>query len=420
MSKWEDKAVTDFSNVLSGATPSTNNPTYWNGEINWITPADLSKLRTRYFDKTERRLSIEGLRNCAANLLPAESIVMSSRAPIGYFAIGKIEFATNQGCKSFLLKSGQDADFHYYNFLFNVRKFLRLGSGSTFAEVSKKDVESISFRIPTDYSQQRKIARILANVDDVIEQTELTIDKLKKVKQGMMHDLFTRGIDIKTGQLRPPQSEAPELYKKSELGWIPKEWDVVAVQDFGSVVTGNTPSKNNISNWGNDFLWASPFDFYEKYIYETQTLLSNNGKKCARIVPAGSVLITCIASLGKNAIAAFEMAFNQQINAVIINRDNDNEYFYYNISNDGIRFSALAGQTAVPIINKTTFEKFKLTRALLPEQKLIADRISNADEHLLKTKKELNKYEKLKQGLMQDLLTGKVPVVPDAQDKGAN
>lgn len=420
MSKWEIRLVTEFSTVLSGATPLTDNLAYWNGEVNWITPADLSKLKTRHFYKTERRLSKDGLRNCAANLLPPHSIVMSSRAPIGYFAIGKVEFATNQGCKSFLLKSRQDADFHYYNFLFNVRKFLRLGSGSTFAEVSKKDIESISFKIPVDYLQQRKIARILATVDQTIEQTELTIEKLKSIKQGMIHDLFTRGIDVKTGKLRPPYSEAPGLYKQTELGLIPKEWDIVTVKDYGSVVTGNTPSKNIISNWGNDFLWASPFDFYEKYIYETQTLLANDGKKCARIVPAGSVLITCIASLGKNAIAAFEMAFNQQINAVIVNRDNDNEYFYYNILHDGIRFSALAGQTAVPIINKTTFEKFKLIRALLPEQKMIANRISKVDVYLLKTKNELIKYEKLKQGLMHDLLTGKVEVVSDHQDKGAN
>lgn len=294
--------------------------------------------------------------------------------------------------------------------------FVRKANGITRYGLSKSSIENVEVNYPELY-HQRKIARILVTIDKVIKQTETTIEKLKKIKQGMMHDLFTRGIDVKTGKLRPPQSEAPELYKKTELGWIPKEWDVVAVKDYGSVVTGNTPSKNIISNWGNDFLWASPFDFYEKYIYETQTLLSNDGKKCARIVPAGAVLITCIASLGKNAIAEFEMAFNQQINAVIVNRDNDNEYFYYNILHDGIRFSALAGQTAVPIINKTTFEKFKLTKALFPEQKIIANRISKADEYLLKTKNELIKYEKLKYGLMQDLLTGKVEVVPDPQDK---
>lgn len=319
-----------------------------------------------------------------------------------------------------LPKAGVEAKWLYYQLSnYDLKK---LNESTGVPSISREYLYRLAFKNPGG-PHQRKIARILTAIDDAIKQTEETIEKLKKIKQGMMHDLFTRGIDVKTGHLRPLQSEKPELYKNTELGWIPKDWDVVAVKDFGSVVTGNTPSKNNISNWGNDFLWASPFDFYEKYIYETQTLLSNDGKKCARIVPAGTVLITCIASLGKNAIAAFEMAFNQQINAVIINRDNDNEYFYYNISHDGIRFSALAGQTAVPIINKTTFEKFKLTRALLPEQELIADRISKADEHLLKTKQELNKYERLKQGLMQDLLTGKVLVVPDTQDKeyqGAN
>jgi len=313
-----------------------------------------------------------------------------------------------------LPKAGVEAKWLYYQLSnYDLKK---LNESTGVPSISREYLYRLAFNNPGG-PHQRKIARILTAIDEAIKQTEETLEKLKKIKQGMMHDLFARGIDVKTGQLRPSHSEAPELYKKTELGWIPKEWDVVAVKDFGSVVTGNTPSKNNISNWGNDFLWASPFDFYEKYIYETQTLLSNDGKKCARIVPAGSVLITCIASLGKNAIAAFEMAFNQQINALIVNCDNDNEYFYYNISHDGIRFSALAGQTAVPIINKTTFEKFKLSRALLPEQKLIAGRISKADEYLFKTKKELNKYKKLKQGLMQDLLTGNVKAIPDHYDK---
>ncbi|HPD57762.1 MAG TPA: restriction endonuclease subunit S [Smithellaceae bacterium] len=292
----------------------------------------------------------------------------------------------------------------------------KLNESTGVPSISRDYLYRLSFLNP-GRPKQRKAVRILTKVDQVIEETEKAIEKLKNIKQGMMHDLFTRGIDVKTGKLRPRYSETPELYKETELGWIPKEWNVVTVKDYGSVVTGNTPSKNNISNWGNDFLWASPFDFYEKYIYDTQTLLSIDGKKCARIASAGAVLITCIASLGKNAIAAFKMAFNQQINAVIVNQDNDNEYFYYNILHDGIRFSALAGQTAVPIINKTTFEKFKITRALLPEQKIIANRISKADEYLLKTKKELNKYETLKQGLMQDLLTGKVEVSPDPQDE---
>lgn len=413
MSKWVKANLSDVTDITMGQSPDS--ASY--NEVGFGYPflqgcADFGKRypKARIFCSDAKKIGRK------------DSVLISVRAPVGELNLADKDYCVGRGVSAICPRK-VNRDFLFNSLLLNKRLFYRVSQGSTFEAINSNDLNSFSIDYPDDMASQNKIARILNTIDVVIEQTELTIEKLKSIKQGMMHDLFTRGIDLKTGQLRPPQSEEPELYKNTELGWIPKDWDVVAVKDFGSVVTGNTPSKNNISNWGNDFLWASPFDFCEKYIYATQTFLSNDGKKCARIVPAGTVLITCIASLGKNAIAAFEMAFNQQINAVIINRDNDNEYFYYNISNDGIRFSALAGQTAVPIINKTTFEKFKLTRALLPEQKLIADRISNADEHLLKTKKELNKYEKLKQGLMQDLLTGKVSVVPDTQDKeyqGAN
>jgi type I restriction enzyme, S subunit len=247
MSKWQIVNVTEFADVVSGATPATNVKEYWDGGIEWVTPTDLSKLHSRFIKNSERNISNEGLRNSSVHLTPKNNIVMSSRAPIGYLAIPINDFTTNQGCKTFILKDGHNSEYHYYNFLFNIEQIKRFGVGSTFAEISKTDIEKLNFKISTDPSEQRKIALILSTVDAVIEKTEATITKYKAIKQGMMQDLFTRGLD-KNGKLRPRYQEAPELYKKTELGWIPKEWDVIPLVN----VTSEKPHSFTGGPFGSD------------------------------------------------------------------------------------------------------------------------------------------------------------------------
>jgi len=114
---WQEKMVSEIGEVVSGGTPSTQVEAFWNGEVNWITPTDLSKLNYPKIEGSKKKITKLGLSNSSANLIPAKSIVMSSRAPIGYFAIPSIEYSTNQGCKSIILNNDEDVIFHYYNFL---------------------------------------------------------------------------------------------------------------------------------------------------------------------------------------------------------------------------------------------------------------------------------------------------------------
>ena len=113
---------------------------------------------------------------------------------------------------------------------------------------------------------------------------------------------------------------------------IPEGWSVKKVKELGRVVTGSTPSMACPENYGGTFCWATAQDFGSKYISNTVVKLSEQGKNCSRMLPPGSVLITCIASLGLNAITKVEMATNQQINAIIPNKENNGEFIYYQIS----------------------------------------------------------------------------------------
>ena len=197
-------------------------------------------------------------------------------------------------------------------------------------------------------------------------------------------------------------------YKKTKLGWIPEEWDIAATSQFGKVITGNTPSMKEPKNYGGNTPWCTAIDMGSKYVKNTAIKLSNIGINTVRVVPSGSILVTCIASIGKNCIAGVSLATNQQINAVVPNSRNSGEYFYYVVSFNKNRMLRFAGQTAVPILNKTEFETMSFIRPPFLEQKNIAEIISTWDEAIEQTRKLIAAKKRCKKALMQQLLTGEL------------
>ena len=190
---------------------------------------------------------------------------------------------------------------------------------------------------------------------------------------------------------------------------IPSDWEIKKVGDFGKVYTGNTPLTSEVDNYDGDFLFVSPGDLSEaKYIFKTEKTLSEKGFSGSRKFSKGAVLFTCIGStIGKSGIATVDLTANQQINAIVVNGDNSNEYLYYQLERNVNRIKLIAGEQAVPIINKSQFETIKLLRAPLPEQKAIAQVLSTADAAIHTTEKLIAQKELRKKWLMQQLLTGK-------------
>ncbi|MFW6151670.1 MAG: restriction endonuclease subunit S [Verrucomicrobiota bacterium] len=206
--------------------------------------------------------------------------------------------------------------------------------------------------------------------------------------------------------MKDPNENRPG-YRETKVGCIPEEWPVKYVRDFGNVVTGNTPNKGDQRNYGNHTPWCTAVDMTDKYVRKTAVCLSEAGRKQARILPRGSVLVTCIASIGKNGIAAIDLATNQQINTLMPAPSASGEYFYYAICASKKRMLRHAGQTAVPILNKSEFEALPLPFPPLHEQKKIAEILSTWDEAIEQTRKLIDAKKRRKKGLMQQLLTGK-------------
>ena len=198
-------------------------------------------------------------------------------------------------------------------------------------------------------------------------------------------------------------------YKQTKVGWIPEEWKPGRVQDFGRVVTGSTPSTDKPSLYGGNFLFAAPSDLgLRKCVEATQTTLSHDGFVSCRKLPKGSVLFVSIGStIGKVGMAGTELATNQQINAIIPNNDNSPEYLYYILSHRGRHIASLAACQAVPIINKTEFEKILIPLPPLPEQQKIAAVLAHWDDAIEQTRDLIAAKKQQKKALMQQLLTGK-------------
>ena len=201
----------------------------------------------------------------------------------------------------------------------------------------------------------------------------------------------------------------PSGYKPSPLGIIPEDWEVKRIGDFGKVITGNTPPTEDTDNYGNAYKFVSPADISDsKYIEATEKHLSEKGFSISRQMPIGTVLFTCIGStIGKCAIANEPLTSNQQINAIICDSKHSGEFLYYELSHRSNRIKQIAGEQAVPIINKSTFENYKVLCPPFEEQKCIAKILSIWDTAIAKQTALIEQLTLRKRGLMQQLLTGK-------------
>ena len=182
------------------------------------------------------------------------------------------------------------------------------------------------------------------------------------------------------------------------------EWEKCKLGDYGKVVTGNTPPTKNIENYENGtYLWASPADLGRiKSISETKIMLSAKGFSTTRALPKGSVLITCIGStIGKTGMATKEMSTNQQINSIVVNDNNDNEFVYYAIQSAFPRYLSSIAVQAVPIISKSSFELLPNQRPCLQEQKKIGKFLSLLDERIATQSKIIEDLKKLKCAIIE-------------------
>ena len=185
------------------------------------------------------------------------------------------------------------------------------------------------------------------------------------------------------------------------------EWKKCIIQDYGEVITGNTPPTNNAEYYNNgSYLWASPADLGTgKKINDTKTKLSESGFKKTRIIPKGSILVTCIGStIGKMGMAVETMSSNQQINSIIVNEKSNNDFVYYAISRAFPRYLSEVGVQAVPILSKSNFEKLPNYTTSIEEQDKTGYFLNLLDERIATQNKIIEDLKKLKSAISLKML----------------
>lgn len=212
--EWKTVKIGDLGQVMGGATPSTKDPKNYSGNIPWITPKDLSVFNGRFISQGERNITQKGLESCSTHILPKNSVLFSSRAPIGYMAIAANELCTNQGFKSVIPNSDTDYLFLYYLLQYNKEKIESMGSGTTFKEVSGSTMRNIEVSVP-GLEMQKKVAKMLSSLDDKIELNTAINHNLQQQAQLLYEHLLDGDITrhrlgdiltlLKDGTHNPPK-----------------------------------------------------------------------------------------------------------------------------------------------------------------------------------------------------------------------
>ncbi len=293
MSRWESQPLGSVCEVVSGSTPKSGVPDFWGGDILWVTPKELSGLDGISIGATERSLTSAGLASCGARVLPAGSVLLSSRAPIGHTAITVAPMATNQGFKSLVPDAGRLHARYLLRWLRGHRSQIEdLGSGATFKEVSKRVVERIEIPLPP-LDEQRRIAAVLDRADALRTKRRTTLAGLDE----LMRSIFA--------ELVGDEASSP--------------WETARIGDLCATSSGGTPDRSVTENYGGEIPWVKSGELHDPLVLSTQETLTRQGleSSSAKVLPAGTVLVAMYgATAGVVAQLGISASTNQAICAL--------------------------------------------------------------------------------------------------------
>lgn len=413
-----------IASQIGGGTPARQNPAFWTGPIPWASVKDFAEGGTE-LRATEERISQQGLQASATNLIPSNTPIVCTRMAVGRVAIAPMDVAINQDLKALTPARGVSTQYLLRLADYAKPKAEAVSVGSTVKGIKISDYLNIQLPI-APLPAQPKIAEVLDTLDAAIRGTEAVVAKLRAMKQGLLHDLLTRGIDA-NGDLRPPQPEAPHLYHHTPLGWLPKEWDVTKLGDAAeSVVDGpfgsNLKTEHYVSQPGVRVVRLQ--NIQDGYFDDTEKAFireSHAARLIRNQVVSGDLLI---ASLGDDGHPVGRAClYPEELDAGINKADCfrfrgravcRNAYAMLFLNGHSARRQARGYEQGVTMkrINLGNLRRIKVALPPIPEQIAIEERATAIEASYSASLRELDKLRLQKSGLMDDLLTGRVPVTP--------
>ena len=375
--QWKTVKLGEVTEIFKGGTPHRNVVKYFRGNIAWAIPSDLTALDSAlYIHDTATHISEEGLGKSAARLLPVGTVLLSSRATIGETAITTVPMATNQGFANFVCRETLLNVFLAYYLRYIKEKLNNLAGGSTFKEVTKGTLLNIEILLPP-LDEQRVITKALSDVDGLLNALEALISKKRAIKQAIMQQLLTG---------------------KTRLPGFSGEWQEMRVGDLFDAKAGGDLVQSRYSNVRDNLY---PYPIYANGL-EQQGLygFSNYAEE-----PAGAITVTARGTLGQ--------AFYRDIPFVAIGRllvlkpkVSLDARFFCEYINYGIHFAVES--TGVPQLTAPQVSRYLLPVPPEPEQCAIASVLSDIDSEIATLEQRRDKTRAIKQGMMQQLLTGRV------------
>lgn len=394
MEEWKECTLSDLGTIVGGATPSTKDSSnYENGSIAWITPKDLSTHTERFISHGERNITEKGLKSCSAQLMPPNSILFTSRAPIGYIAIAKNEVCTNQGFKSIVPNKDTDFMFLYYLLRYNKDNIENLGSGTTFKEVSGSTMRNVPVKVPPLPTQQ-KIAAILSSLDDKIELNNKINTNLEQQAGALFKNWF---VDFEPFG-----------------GKMPEGWKEIPLEELCTVVTkGTTPTTlgKKFTDSGINFIKGE--SILDNHTFDLQKIShiddETNLMLKRSIIQPNDILFTIAGTLGRFAFIDETLTpanTNQAVGIIRANPEIISPYYLYsffigNWHND--YYSKRIQQAVQANLSLGTIKSLPI---IVPDENRLLE-YTNLIEPIFKKMKQLEN-ENIQLGILRDTLLPKL------------
>lgn len=372
----------DVCTIVSGTTPKSNCPEYWNGDINWVTPVELNDDSDIIYE-SQRKITEQAVQDSSLKPFPAGTVLLSSRAPIGKVAIAGVEMYCNQGFKN-LICSNQIFNRYLYHFLKNSTEYLNsLGRGATFKEISKSIVENIEISLPP-LDEQRRIAAVLDKVSDLIAKRREQLDKLDELVKARFVEMFGDPL------------------------CNTKNWSCLELtKACKAILGGGTPSKSHPEYFMGTIPWVSPKDMKQTIINDsidhiTEEAIANS---TTNLIPRNSVLMVIRSGILKHtlpvAINNVPVTINQDMKAFVPDNAISTEFLIYYFK--AIEPDVLAGVRGVTADN-IDFKAFQKRKIIVPPidlQRQFVIFVKRINISKLTIQQSLDKLEVLKKALMQ-------------------
>jgi type I restriction enzyme, S subunit len=389
---WKMITLEEIGKWKGGGTPSKQNSKYWNGNIPWLSPKDFHGLEIA---EAEDNITEQAITESSTTLIPKNSILLVTRSSIlrNYIPVAKNIFtvAINQDLKALIVDETKVIDYvlqSIKHFNGNIKKSA-VKVGTTVESVDFNSLKRFAIPLPPTIEEQKAIAQSLSDVDALITAIDQLITKKRNIKQGTMQQLLTG---------------------KKRLPGFSGDWEVKKLGDIvNKVVGGGTPSRNKKEYWNGNIFWATVKDFTSFCPYETEETITQEGLNlsASNLIPKGTLIISTRMAVGKVVIYNVDVAINQDLKAIYTKPDIDTKFLFYCFTSYSSNMDFLASGSTVKGIILEDLKNIEFPYISLEEQKTIAQILSDMDAEIEVLEKKREKYKTLKQGMMQELLTGK-------------